>query len=189
MSHPRYRLLDTVITSGSDVDRAVRGIKSFEGAPPGVGRDAPRTKVVAEGEGPAGEARRAKPPCRDFRVLCPLRPLRVSPTATACRSGLVDKRMRYVRSRLTLGCRSQPGWQARCRCRPVCATDPGTIRPTGIEEVSVAPLAARSCEPRQVLPLAVFGKVRGRADRNHPPPRARLRSGRPETTGQLVTQA
>ena len=56
MSHPRYRLLDTVITSGSDVDRAVRGIKSFEGAPPGVGRDAPRTKVVAEGEGPAGEA-------------------------------------------------------------------------------------------------------------------------------------
>ena len=61
MSHPRYRLLDTVITSGSDVDRAVRGIKSFEGAPPGVGRDAPRTKVVAEGEGPAGEAPLPRP--------------------------------------------------------------------------------------------------------------------------------
>ena len=33
MSHPRYTLPDTAITSGSAVDRAVRGIKSFEVAP------------------------------------------------------------------------------------------------------------------------------------------------------------
>ena len=57
LSHLRYRLPDTVITSGSDVDRAVRGIKSFGTAPPkGLGGRVP-TKVVAVGEGPAGRAR------------------------------------------------------------------------------------------------------------------------------------
>ena len=55
MSYPRYMVFYTVNTSGlsSDVDRA--GWEHFVERPrPGAWVDALDTKVVAEGEGPAG---------------------------------------------------------------------------------------------------------------------------------------
>ena len=50
------------------VDRAVHGIISSRLPLSGVWRDAPRTKVVAVGEGPQGGIRWG-----DFRVLAPMR--------------------------------------------------------------------------------------------------------------------
>ena len=49
MSHLRYMVFDNRKHRRPipDVDRAVRGIKSFENAPPRAWRDASRTKVVA----------------------------------------------------------------------------------------------------------------------------------------------
>ena len=72
MSHPRYIVSYTVSTSGpsSDVERA--GWEHFRrAAPTGAWADALDTKVVAVGEGPAGEARPARISRSDFRVLDP----------------------------------------------------------------------------------------------------------------------
>ena len=60
VSHPSSTMLDNCNhqQSGSDVDRTARDKSIVEAAPtPGGGRNALDTKVVAEGEGPAGEAR------------------------------------------------------------------------------------------------------------------------------------
>ena len=55
MSHPRYMVSDTVSTSGpARTSTRPRGEHVVERPRPGAWQDALDTKVVAEGEGPAG---------------------------------------------------------------------------------------------------------------------------------------